>query len=325
MSLKMITAAVCTYNRWDSLKDTLASLQAQRLEPGTAMEIVVVDNNSRDRTKDVVLEAAAAGPHPVRYVLEPHQGIGHARNRALREAKGEHLAFIDDDAVASPEWLQALLRCFRDSGADMVGGKVEPLWEAERPAWLTDDLLGPIMMMDLGSARRRIDAAREFFLTTNCAVRRSALARFGEFDASLGRRGDRWIGGEDNEWCQRWDRHGAALMYEPSAVVYHKVSPDRVTPAFFRRWYEDIGYTQAHQLPWQWHYAASVLPAWRWAKLAAAWAGNWRARITGSEAQQLRAEYWWIFQRSFARERWDHWKAKVNGKGHGLRCRFARA
>lgn len=314
----MITAAVCTYNRCDSLADTLRSLQAQALESGAAMEIVVVDNNSRDRTREVVEASAAAGPHPVRYVLERHQGIGHARNRALREAKGDILAFIDDDAVASPSWLQALLACYRQTGADMVGGKVDPLWLVPRPAWLSDDLLGPIMMMDLGPARRRVNTKREFFLTTNCSVKRSSIARFGEFDASLGRRGERWVGGEDVEWCQRWDRQGASIYYEPAAVVGHKVSPERATPEFFRRWFEDIGYTQAHQLPWQWHYGISVLPAWRWVKLAGAWAAYRRARAGGSEAQRLRTELWWIFQRSFAAERLDHWSRRKS-------CRFAEA
>jgi glycosyltransferase involved in cell wall biosynthesis len=313
-----VTAAICTYNRCESLQDTLRSLEAQALSGGVQLSILVVDNNSTDRTREVVEVFARTSRHRTRCLAEPRQGVGHARNRALLASESDYLAFIDDDAVAAPDWIERVIRCFEETRADMVGGKVEPLWSVERPRWLSDDLLGPIMRLDFGPGRKTLAPGSAYFLTTNCAVRRVSVARYGLVDGSLGRRGDRWIGGEDPDWCRRWLKLGARLVYEPSAVVRHKVEPQRVTPEFFLRWFEDIGCTQAHQQPWRWHHRISVIPAWRWAKLLQAWWNYQAARVRASDAERIRAECWWRFQRGFALERLDHWLGKTQ-------CRFARA
>ncbi|PIQ84099.1 MAG: hypothetical protein COV75_04040 [Candidatus Omnitrophica bacterium CG11_big_fil_rev_8_21_14_0_20_63_9] len=315
-----ITAAVCTYNRCGSLKDTLRSLAAQALPSGQTIEILVVDNNSTDDTRQVVQEEAARSAQwPIRSVLEPHQGIAFARNRALLGARGEYVAYVDDDAVADAGWAAAILRCAQETGADMVGGRILPLWLADRPRWLADDLMGPITAFNLGLARVRCSAPAQAFLTTNCALRRSRADRLGLFDVTLGRRGTRWVGGEDFELFIRWLRQGAAIYYEPTAVVHHKVEPERVTPQFYRRWYEDVGYTQAHQLEPKWHYRLSIVPAWRWKKLLAAGARYATTRLgRAGEDARLQTELWWKFERSFLKERVDHWIGKPD-------CHFAKA
>jgi glycosyltransferase involved in cell wall biosynthesis len=315
----LVSAVVCTYNRAESLRDTLNSLKRQTLGPGLRLELVVVDNNSRDQTKDVVTESAYGTPYPIQYVVESRQGIAYARNRGLQAARGAYVAYVDDDAVAAPAWIDALVRCFEETGADLVGGKIEPLWLTPRPRWLVDDLMGPITAFDLGATRKRCASRREAFLTTNCALRAASAKRYGLFDVSLGRRGSRWVGGEDFDLFHRWLAQGASIFYEPGAVVQHKVSPERVTPAFYHRWFEDVGYTQGHQLDWKWHYRASVLPAWRWTKLLKAGIHYAAAKtIPVDEAKRLRAELWWKFERSFAKERLDHWRNRMP-------CRFAKA
>ena len=306
----LISAIVCTYNRCESLRDTLRSLDRQLLPHDMTFEIVVVDNGSVDRTNDVVQEAAREGHWLINYVMEPRLGIAFARNTGLRTARGTYVAFVDDDAVAGPGWVAAIVRAFEETGADMVGGRVTPLWLTSRPSWLSEDLMGPIMSSEHGPVRKR--CTTETFLTTNCALKRVSLAQFGMFDESLGRRGERWVGGEDLELCQRWLRLGAVVLYEPTAVVEHKVSPQRVTPEFYRRWFEDIGYTQAHQLDWKWHYSFSIVPVWRWGKLLYAGARfGWTRVVPSNETSRLRAEMWWRFQRSFLRERVDHYRRKT--------------
>ena len=305
----LISAAVCTYNRCESLRETLASLRAQRLPSGATMEILVIDNNSHDQTPQVVKEAAQASRWPLRYVKEPNQGIAYARNRALLSAHGTCVAFIDDDAVAEPDWIASLARCLEETRADLIGGRILPHWLAPRPSWLSDDLLGPVTSLDFGPTRKR--CTRELFLTTNCAVRRSSMTRYGMFDTTLGRRGERWVGGEDFELCQRWLHAGASVVYEPTAVVRHTVSPERLTPAFYRRWFQDIGYTQAHQFDGKWHHAWSIVPLWRWRELAAASLRYLRTRVLpSSEEAKLQTEFWWVYERSFVRERFDHWRGK---------------
>lgn len=320
-----ISAVVCTYNRCDSLRDTLRSLNQQALGDGVLLDIVVVDNRSTDRTKDVVQQFAMETRWPLCYVAEPRQGIAFARNAGLRAAQGTYVAFIDDDAVAGPGWAAAIVRAFTDTGADMVGGIIEPWWLTPRPQWLVDDLMGPITAFGLGSQRRRCTRSSEAFLTTNCALRASSVGRYGLFDVSLGRRGGRWVGGEDFELFKRWLAQGAYLLYEPAAVVRHKVSAERVSPEFYRRWFEDIGYTQGHQLDWKWHYRLSVVPVWRWGKFVAAGAQyGWTRIVPSDDASRLRAELWWRFQRSFLRERLDHWKP-IRRSRASTPCRFSQA
>ena len=302
-----ISAVVCTYNRCESLRDALRSLTAQRLDPGVQLEIVVVDNNSTDQTKDAVRELARASAWPVRCVEERNQGIGFARNRGLAEATGDVVAYIDDDVVVQPGWAQALADCFEQTGADMVGGKIIPLWLADRPEWLRDELMGPITVLNFGPSRKRLQWHQPI-LGANFAIRCSSAARFGPCDGALGRRGNRWVGGEDLELFQRWFRQGAVIFYEPAAVVQHKVEPERVSPQFYRRWFSDIGYTQGHQLGWKWHYWVSIMPYWRWVQLLKAGTRyGWTRFAPVSETQRFAAELWWSFQRSFLRERVDHW------------------
>lgn len=319
-----ISAVVCTYNRAASLRDTLRSLKRQEVRQGTTLDIIVVDNNSTDDTACVVEETARQIRRPVRYFRERNQGIGFARNRGLSAATGDVVAFIDDDVIVEAGWAQALTECFEQTGADMVAGKIVPLWLTDRPEWLRDELMGPITALNFGPSRKRLQFHQPI-LGANVAIRRVSAERFGPFDGTLGRRGTRWVGGEDLDMFQRWLRQGAVIFYDPAAVVRHKVEPERVTPQFYRRWFIDIGYTQGHQLEWKWHYGLSVMPYWRWAKLLKAGVRYaWTQAIPAVEARRFSAELWWLFQRSFLIERFVHWMDRWPGVRMPS-CRFSAA
>ncbi len=107
--------------------------------PPRSWEIVVADNNSTDDTRDVVARFAESGPAPVRYMFEPRQGVSHARNAALATASGAVLAFMDDDVRPAEDWLAAVLAALAREDADIVGGRILPLWESPPPAWLEDN------------------------------------------------------------------------------------------------------------------------------------------------------------------------------------------
>src|SRR2546425_6789214 len=102
-----LTIAICTFNRADLLPRSLDSVRNQ-MRTSADLEIMIVDNGSTDHTRDMVAEVQAEDSR-VRYVVEPNAGISHARNRALREARGEYLAFLDDDAWAEHDWLHNLI------------------------------------------------------------------------------------------------------------------------------------------------------------------------------------------------------------------------
>lgn len=150
-----ITAAICTHNRAALLPAAIESLLAQSLPP-TDYELLVIDNASTDATPQVMQRyLTASGSVTLRSAVQPVLGLSHARNLAVEMAAGEIIAFMDDDAVATPGWLEALLDVYAiHPEAWVVGGKVLPVWDGERPVWLTDDRSTCALCSALATTRR---------------------------------------------------------------------------------------------------------------------------------------------------------------------------
>src|ERR1700753_287852 len=119
-----ISVILCTYNRCQSLGTALESVAASQMRDGTSWEVLVVDNNSKDQTREVVAQASARHPGRFRYYFEPKQGKSNALNAGIREAQGEILAFMDDDVEVDVQWLQKLTDIFDDQQWAGVGGRV---------------------------------------------------------------------------------------------------------------------------------------------------------------------------------------------------------
>ena len=142
------TVAICTANRCARLAETLAALL-----PGVdfgAAEVVVVDNGSIDGTPRLLAEVVAAHPRGVRAVREERAGLSAARNRAVREARGDLLLFLDDDALPAPGWIEAYFAAFGDGPIAAAGGPVEPIFDGALPEWLDDRFLPYLSVWDRG-------------------------------------------------------------------------------------------------------------------------------------------------------------------------------
>jgi len=240
------SVVICSRNRVESLLETLRSLDAMRVPPGLPWEVVVVDNASTDGTAGRVREFAAGASVPVVVLEEPQPGKAYALNRALSGARGEVLLFTDDDAILDRGWLAGTLEAFERSGADCVGGRVVPLWLAPRPPWLTDRLLNILAMLDLGPEPRELTGGRQGMLYgVNYAFRREVFEQLGGFDTKLCARG---CGNEDFEMLDRLQAAGGRVYYDPSLLVEHKVFPERLTRAYFRRWHRLWGRDRAQTL-----------------------------------------------------------------------------
>jgi len=240
----MATASVivCTYNRCQSLKETLQALSGQQLRNGLAMEILVVDNNSTDETRTVVQEASRGARWPIRYLFEPAQGTTYARNRGIQEAQGDLVAFVDDDVIPEPSWVAALEEAFETHRADCVGGKIIPLWASPPPRWLAQGrdhakLWALLALLDLGPEPVVISSTNGHSLYgANLAFRKTVFADVGLFATHLGRRGSMLFSGEDTDILIRLLHADKCVVYAPTAIVHHRIGPERMRMGYFRRW-----------------------------------------------------------------------------------------
>ncbi len=235
---KSVTIAIPTHNRARTLSETLDSLKVIAIPDDTAVECVVIDNASTDDTPRVVEAAAnSSPPFPIRRVLEPRQGSSFARNRAVDEARGDFIFFLDDDATADREWLRAMLSALETRGLDAACGMVLPRWSTPPPPWL-----GPRLWVKLAVHNRALESASaneaealQNYFSANVGFRRSAFERFGSFREDLGVVGKNPMSGEDTELFARIIGNGGKMGFVPGAIVHHLIGPERMTPEYLRR------------------------------------------------------------------------------------------
>lgn len=231
MSTK-ISAVICTYKRADYLRVALQSLCEQTL-PRDRYEILVIDNAGESETKNVVDEFRGAKVQ-LRYLVENQVGLSHARNKGLAEARGKHIAYLDDDARAAPQWLEALVATFEKTDAAAIGGRVWLDWDGEKPIWVSEEQLPVFTFIDHGADARALGDA-EYLVGANMAFAREALKAVGGFDVRLGRQGSLLLSGEEAKVVGELRNRGAVIYYEPSALVWHSVHPSRKRPSWLLR------------------------------------------------------------------------------------------
>ncbi|MGH9873563.1 MAG: glycosyltransferase family 2 protein [Pyrinomonadaceae bacterium] len=230
----MLSIAICTYNRAALLNRALDSLTNQT-PVNDEIEILIVDNGSTDETRQVVDERQLLDSR-TRYVSEPEPGIAHARNRALAEARGEYLAFIDDDAWAEADWIKNLLAPIDavSPRPECVVGPVSLVWEGTRPDWFPARFESLLCRYEMGDVPRFLDADG-YLLTTNSLFHRETLLKLGGMRTDLGHKRKALIGGEDNDIFNRLIANGHRVYYQPSARVNHPVPKERQTRRFLLR------------------------------------------------------------------------------------------
>ncbi len=232
-----LSAVVCTLNRSGYLRKTLESLYGQTL-PRAEYEVIVVDNGSTDDTGSVVESFRGAGN--LRYLRDPVLGLSQARNTGWENARGDIVAYLDDDALAAPDWLERI----RDRYASLspcpasVGGRTLPIWETERPGWITRELEHHLGIVDWQRPPMFLAEDRLYLPGANVSYKRAVLRESGGFPLSLGRKG-RCLLSNEELWMQSFIRsRGYPVWYDPAIIVHHHIRAERLTPSwFYERFY----------------------------------------------------------------------------------------
>lgn len=217
---EIVLCSVCiaTYRRPALLGNLLSSLASQKLPPNVTLEIIIVDNDAGQSAAPVAREYAETAAHPVQYHVQPEKNISITRNLSVAKARGTFLLFIDDDEVATPQWVQNLYSTICETEADAVFGRREPYFPENTPSWLRKR---EFYYPEIGPSGSRA----RYWYTSNCIVRAELIKKMDPpFDPAYG-----ITGGEDMHLFHRLHRQGAKLVNCREAVVLEYIPPERAT------------------------------------------------------------------------------------------------
>jgi GT2 family glycosyltransferase len=224
-----VTVVICAYTeqRWPQVLAAVGSVLRQEIPPNQV--VLVIDHNPA-----LLRRARAEYPRLTVVANAGPRGLSGARNEGVLRARGDVVAFLDDDAVAEPDWLARLVAHYHDPRVLAVGGRAVPEWERARPRWFPPEFDWVVGCSYVGQPSRATPVRN--LIGCNMSFRRSALDDAGRFDPALGRVGGVPVGCEETELCirLRQRRPDGVVLYEPAASVRHHVTGDRGTWAYFR-------------------------------------------------------------------------------------------
>jgi glycosyltransferase involved in cell wall biosynthesis len=293
--MKALSIIICTYNRKEELKKVLLEIFKQFKEYALSsidvkkilndVELVIIDNNSSDETGSMIfnlISQQANGNLDLRYIIELEQGSSMARNRGIKESKGNILAFLDDDILLDPEWFSTCYEMILNKPKNFVrGARVIPLWSSEIPEWLSIEAPFEIIQScfpahDYGEEEQNYpfylnpeedeEEEEDFNLLGTWGVKiqsllnrfkrkisnpisacflasRDVFERIGDFRRDLGIQGKTRGACEDTELFWRILANNIGIKYSPQLKVYHPIPTTRMTKKFVLDWYKLLGNT----------------------------------------------------------------------------------
>jgi glycosyltransferase involved in cell wall biosynthesis len=237
MPVMRLDVIIPTYNRRDLLRSTLDSLMAAEVPVGLEVAVTVVDNNSSDRTRDVVESFRERFGERINYCFERRQGRAFALNAGIAATSGDLIGTIDDDEEIDREWYKIAFEAFHTGGLGFIGGPYVPRWSDVPPEWLPRGYGAVVGWVDGGDTQAPFDRHYPGILMGgNAVIRRSVLLRAGLYATWLGRTDKGLLSGEDEELYDRLLASGASGIYLPALKIYHHVGRERLTRRYFRRW-----------------------------------------------------------------------------------------
>ena len=225
----LASVIIPTYGRCEYLQDAVQSVQAQNIE--APYEILVIDNAPSRAAERALAEIGNRGERAIHYLCESRIGLHHARHSGARAARGEVLVYIDDDVLAPPTWLKALLQPFEDPQVACAGGKTVPRWEGTVPPWLDELPQSFLSLLDLGESEQQLQWPDGVF-GCNMAVRRAVLYEVGGFhpDGIADPRLIWYRGDGETGLHKKIYQAGYKVIYTPKAWLHHRIPASRLRP-----------------------------------------------------------------------------------------------
>jgi glycosyltransferase involved in cell wall biosynthesis len=242
MSSIKISVIICSYNRANYIINALDSLKNQTI-PYDTFEVIVVDNNSTDNTEEKCIHYLKELNQPnFIYTTELNQGSSFARNKGAALAKAPLLVFMDDDAVAEPDFLEKILLFFKEvPTASGMGGRIIPKYIPEEPDWMSHFVSSLVGNFNYSNLRTAFKGGK-YPLESNMVVTRTAFERVGGFNVLLpGVKGTLRIGGEGKDFFYKMVSEGMIIFYDPAVIVHHVVEVSKLTREYMYRVASGIG------------------------------------------------------------------------------------
>ena len=227
----IISFIICTYNREQYIYECLSRLASNTAKE--EWEIILVNNNSTDNTAaECARFAADYKPANYHYFVETQQGLSFARNRGIKEAKGDWFVFLDDDAMVEKDYIANLKKHLTSHHeASAFGGQIVPFFEDGEPAWCSKWSMGFVSAIDRGN-ETHVFPKNKFPIGANMGIKREVIDAIGTFNTELGRTGNNLLGGEEKDLFFRIHNAGYQILYFPDIAVRHCIPGRRTTPEF---------------------------------------------------------------------------------------------
>ena len=231
---KRVSIVICTHEnkRYNDLVEAIDSVKVQIYKN---MEIVVVVDGNKELYNKVLKIKNEVDKIEIRVVSNKENlGLSKSRNNGIKEAHGDIIAFLDDDAIADRYWIKELIKMYDEKEAIAVGGLLLPKWTSKKPKFLPEEFYWLVGAMHKGFAEEVTEVRNTF--GSNLSFKAEVLKALGGFKNEMGVKGTRQMQGEETELCDRMrKKFGKGVVYNPDAIVYHKVFPERLEIRFLLR------------------------------------------------------------------------------------------
>lgn len=242
--MKKVSIIVCTYNREDFIEKCLTALNNQS-QDNNDYEVILINNNSTDATNQICLDFKEKHTNlDLKYFIETKQGLSSARNRGIKEANSPIISFIDDDVIVNKDYVSEIINFFsKHKNVDALGGKILPLYESERPKWMSVFLEPLMSVIDLGDKEKKFPK-NKFPIGANMIFDKKIFDKIGLFNENLGRTGKNMLGGEEKDIFNRIKSKNGVIWYSNKPWVFHQVPNERLSLDFIKNQALAIGYSE---------------------------------------------------------------------------------